>query len=92
VDTDSQIVKVAVVPIPPLILRGKQFNLKFISISEIIAFLSQKQHYDVIVYSEIYPDGYKITGKYNSEKKNKLIPHLRKIDKQKPIDMPNKTF
>ena len=84
-----QFVKVAIIPIAPLKIRGKQFCLKFVRISEIMKLLSEKQHFQVIVYSNTNPNGYEINGRYNSEKKRKLLSHLRQIYIQIPIDMPD---
>lgn len=80
-------VKIAVVPTAPLVKNGKQFVLKFVPLSRILELLSEKQHFDVLVYTGENPDGYKIRGKYNSEKKRRLVSYLKQIDKKTPIDM-----
>lgn len=81
------LVKVAVVPTAPLRRNGKQFELKFVPLSRILDLLRERQHFDVLVYTGRNPEGYNIPGKYNSEKKRRLVSYLKKLDKKTPIDM-----
>ena len=87
---DTQRVKVAVVPLPPLKINGKSFDLKYYRLTKVIELLKERQHFQVIVYSELEPKGHEIPGQYNSDKIQRLLPYLRRIDEELHIDMPNR--
>lgn len=87
---NTQKVKIAVVPIPPLVKKGKDFDLRYYSLSRVIELLKERQRFQVIVYSETEPNGHEIPGQYNSQKIQKLLPYLRRIDDDIAIDMQNR--
>lgn len=72
----KQKIEIAVVPIPPVITTGKQFNLRFSSVQDVLEFLTQEQPFEVLIYI----DGAKqeIVGKDNKEKGENLKKFLQK--------------
>lgn len=69
-------IKVAVVPIPPVTETGKQFDLRFSKLPDIIKFLEQEQPFEVIVFQDESRE--EISGKNNKEKGENLKKFLSK--------------